>query len=360
VKLPSGVTTDIVAAADVERIERSGPALNIVLKRDAAQQAPRAPRPLTPDQQARYRNLSAQGYREVCASDDPLDDGFCAGVMFAQMDKAGVCPSAEAREPGANRGAALAAYTESGRQVMRRLAPRTDEGAYGYAERAMAQAFPCRTAQAGSRDVVVWMPVGFEGRAALAQGDLIHVSLTDGAGTMLAETSATGGDGGAPVNVRIPLTEADFPRMGQGNRAYTLTGEIRRADGSVERADAPVTVRLSPGSQGTARTLRPSLTFSAASPPVGAQTSSLRFDVGAALPTQVRDGDVLNVWIDGPFERGVRTTRTLSVPLAKAPSDRSAPRSMSPLRREARISSIAPRSSTVMVAKPTRPERRPC
>jgi hypothetical protein len=31
----------------------------------------------------------------------------------------------------------------------------------------------------------------------------------------------------------------------------------------------------------------------------------------------VRDGDVLNVWIDGPFERGVRTTRTLSVPLAQ-------------------------------------------
>jgi beta-lactamase regulating signal transducer with metallopeptidase domain len=44
--------------------------------------------------------------------------------------------------------------------------------------------------------------------------------------------------------------------------------------------------------------------------------ASLRFDVQTERPIQVRDGDVLKVWVDGPFEPGARTTRTLSVPLA--------------------------------------------
>ncbi|RZJ94221.1 MAG: hypothetical protein EON88_12985 [Brevundimonas sp.] len=256
VKLPAGVTTDIVVATDISRIERSSAGLNIVLKRDGAQQQPPEPRPLTPERQARYRGLSAQGYREVCGSSDPGDNGFCAGVMFAQMGKAGVCAPSEMTENKANNGPALATYVEQGRQAMRRLEPRADEGAHGYAERAMQQAYPCQAQRTDNSAVVVWMPVTIEGRATLNPGDRMRVTLTDPSGALLAE-SVTLGEG----EVRIPLTEAEFPRLGQGNRAYTLNGAIHRADGSVEPVRETTTLRLGAGSQLSARNLTATLNF---------------------------------------------------------------------------------------------------
>lgn len=192
------------------------------------------------------------------------------------------------------------------------------------AQRAPALRTATTPAQAETAEVLVWMPVELEGRAVLAQGDLVHIALTDASGTLLAESLSTGEH---PNGLRIPLTRAQFPGLGQGNRAYTLTGEIRRADGSVERAAEPVTVRLGAGSERTARNLRASLVFqpmpgaakispSATRP---ADIAALRFDVTAASPILAKDGDVLKVWIDGPFESGARTTRMLTVPLAGGP-----------------------------------------
>lgn len=267
----TGVTTAALAGQReaevrlVAPIDQTDAGLNIALKREDAQQSLRTPRPLSPDQQARYRNLSAQGYREVCASDDPLDDGFCAGVMFAQIDKTGVCPSAEAMEPGAGRGAALAAYTESGRRVMRRLAPRADEGAYGYAERAMAQAFPCRTAQSaqparGSSRLTV--QVSQTARPMIiAEGDVLRVVLEsqDGgvdAPGVIAHESPMSRTQTVEREVGFDLSGTQLPSMTRG-RTYRLTAELRDLNGRVRYAAEPATVRLAPGSNLTR--LRPEL-----------------------------------------------------------------------------------------------------
>ena len=279
----TGATTAALAGqreAEVrisDRIDRTDASLSIAPKQEAARPSPQTARPLSQDQQARYRGLSAQGYREVCASTDPLDDGFCAGVMFAQIDKAGVCPSAEATTPGADRGAALAAYVEGGRRVMRRLAARTDEGAHGYAERAMAQAFPCdarpspvavRAQAAPANPVVTWMPVEIEGVASkLAPDEQLRVALIGDNHRPVAETVAVDPADG----VRIPLTRAEFPGIGEGVRTYRLVADIHGPDGAIRRSSAPALIRLAPGSQGTARNLTATVAFTERQAP-GVQT----------------------------------------------------------------------------------------
>ena len=204
--------------------------------------------------EAKFQRVSAADYRRYCASDEPDESGFCAGVMFSQIDNTAVCAPAELSGPGDTR-PALAAYVTRGKQEVARLAPRRDEGAYEYVTRAMQAAYPCPITRADNRAVVVWMPVSFDGNIALKPGDRMHVTLNNGAGTQLAEAMGNGGD------LRIPLTEAEFPGLGQDNRAYTLNGAILRADGSVEAADEAITVRLAPGSQRTARNMSARLSF---------------------------------------------------------------------------------------------------
>lgn len=204
--------------------------------------------------EAKFQRVSAADYRRYCASGDADESGFCAGVMFSQIDNTAVCAPSELSGPG-DTGPALNAYVTRGKQEVARLAPRRDEGAYEYAMRAMQAAYPCATTRAEADRVVTWMPVSFDGNIELKPGDRMHVTLNNGAGTMLAEAMSTGSD------VRIPLTEAEFPGLGQGNRAYTLNAAILRADGSVETADNAVTVRLAPGSQRTARNTSARLSF---------------------------------------------------------------------------------------------------
>lgn len=254
------VTTDIGRASD---IDRTGAGLNIVLKREpAAQDAPPADSPLSPDRQARYRGLSAQGYREVCASNDPGDDGFCAGVMFAQMGSDGVCPPAGAA--GGDTGAALAAYVERGRRVMTDLPPRADEGAYGYAGRAMARAFPCPAQAARADGAAVLMPVSLDLDGAapvLAPDELLWIGLVDERQAVIAESVATSANRTPTSRLDMALTDRQFPSLNGARRVYTLTGEIRAPDGTVRYRAEPVTIRLAPGSRRTARNLNANLTF---------------------------------------------------------------------------------------------------
>ena len=204
--------------------------------------------------QAKFQRASATDFRRYCASSEADESGFCAGVMFNQIGSPGVCAPAELSGAG-DRGPALNAYVTRGKQEVARLSPRRDEATHEYASRALQQAYPCQTSRIGNSPVVVWMPVSFDGNIELKPGDRMHVTLNTGAGTQLAEAMGNGGD------LHIPLTEAEFPGLGQGNRAYTLNAAILRADGSVETADEAITVRLAPGSQGSARNLSARLGF---------------------------------------------------------------------------------------------------
>ncbi|WP_439470702.1 M56 family metallopeptidase [Brevundimonas sp.] len=206
--------------------------------------------------EAKFQRVSAAEYQRYCASDKPDEAGFCAGVMFGQIDSVGVCTPAGLSDGTSDRGPALNTYVERGKREVARLSPRRDEGAHEYASRAIRAAYPCPASQAEQSTVVAWMPVTIEGRGQLNPGDRMRVTLTDPSGALLAE-SVIMGDG----EVRIPLTEAEFPRLGQGNRTYTLSGAIHRTDGSVQPVSAPTTLRLGAGSQRSARNLTATLDF---------------------------------------------------------------------------------------------------
>lgn len=224
--LPPGVTTDFFMPGSVERIERTSRGLNVILKQDspadasahsAARQAHRAvANVLTPRQQARYRNVSAADYRDICASADAVDDGFCSGVMFSHLNRASddlclpVIPDDGARE--------LAALVSRGKAQMARLAPRTDEGAYEYSGRALRAAYPCAAPQSALQPAPASnRPVSSEPAIVFAPAApaLTMAMVEPVAAPVLAGLSSAPGVSAAPqavppANRQSPLSERDF------------------------------------------------------------------------------------------------------------------------------------------------------
>lgn len=105
---------------------------------------------LTAEQRERYRNPSAQQYQAICASSDPGDDGFCAGVMFAQIFDApnnGVClPASFEQADQASRSADLGELVNRGKAEIARAQVRSGDNASSLALSALARAYPCATA----------------------------------------------------------------------------------------------------------------------------------------------------------------------------------------------------------------------
>ena len=100
---------------------------------------------LPPEVRARFQRASASDYRTYCASADPLEEGFCAGVLFSHlsgMPGNGLCvPEASGGER-----ARLEGFVARGKAEIARLTPRRDEGAYEYSERALKAAYACPAA----------------------------------------------------------------------------------------------------------------------------------------------------------------------------------------------------------------------
>ncbi len=123
---------------------------------DDRQEAAEAFSRLNPDQQTRFRNPTAVAYRDICASADAADGGFCAGVMFSVLGRApgnGVCAPVST-----SGGPDLDAYVERGKAAVAGLRPGAREDAYRFAERALRQAHPCEAvapdmAEAGATGV---------------------------------------------------------------------------------------------------------------------------------------------------------------------------------------------------------------
>jgi beta-lactamase regulating signal transducer with metallopeptidase domain len=97
---------------------------------------------LPPGTLARFQRASAADYRTYCASSEPGEAGFCAGVMFSHLNGApgnGLCvPEDERARP--------TGFIARGKAEVARLTPRRDEGAYEYSGRALKAAYPCPTA----------------------------------------------------------------------------------------------------------------------------------------------------------------------------------------------------------------------
>jgi beta-lactamase regulating signal transducer with metallopeptidase domain len=102
---------------------------------------------LSPEQQARYRNPTGRDYQALCASSDPGDVGFCAGVMFAQMQESGLClPSDLDQGSETVQRAALGDLVARGTAEIARASIRAGDRPGDVAREALARAYPCQAA----------------------------------------------------------------------------------------------------------------------------------------------------------------------------------------------------------------------
>lgn len=104
---------------------------------------------LSPEQRARYRNPTGARYRALCASSDPADGGFCAGVIFSQFplrggSGGGVCLPAELnQEDESIRRAALGMVVDRTKAEIARASILESDHPADVARTALARAYPC-------------------------------------------------------------------------------------------------------------------------------------------------------------------------------------------------------------------------
>ena len=263
-------------AVEVRMIPASqpdGPADESASASRAAVQAALAALP--PETRDRFRNASAADYQAFCASADEADEGFCAGVIFSHLIRAsgnGLCVP----EDRGDEQARLTGIVARGKAEIARLAPRRDEGAYEYSERALKAAYPCSAEVATSPDgPALTVRIGRSSEPFIL-GSRYVLSVT-----LQSEDGARGTrdstrlelpivpDQPLEREVRFALKDDQLPTLTRG-RTYDLTAEIRDTDGRVLYAAEPVAVRMAPGSRGRLAGMRPELVLArteAVSPP---------------------------------------------------------------------------------------------
>lgn len=219
---------------------------------------------LPPETRDRFRNTSAADYRAYCASTDAAEEGFCAGVMFSHLAGApgnGLCVP----EDRGDERARLTDIVARGKAEIARLAPRRDEGAYEYSERALKAAYPCSTEVAASPDgPTLTVRIGRSSEPfILGSRHVLHVTLQSEDGARGARNSTRlelpiVPDQPLEREVRFVLKDEQLPTLVRG-QTYDLTAEIRDTDGRVLYAAEPVTVRMAPGSRERLAGMRPEL-----------------------------------------------------------------------------------------------------
>lgn len=223
---------------------------------------------LTPAQRTRFERATGEDYKSMCLSDDPLEDGFCAGVMFAALDMQGSSVPVCVR-PDANGEVNAITAAARGKALMSMVPVQPGMRPRDVARVALATAWPCHGAERTATEGAIMVPVrlGVEGLPALTRGETLTVTLwigeARGDGLTLLATRQLRPDtsGRLPGMVAIPLGQDLFPRFGQPARAYHISAEIQAANGDSIYGVAPTTLRLAAMGQGAARRLRPELTF---------------------------------------------------------------------------------------------------
>ncbi|MFA4891812.1 M56 family metallopeptidase [Brevundimonas sp.] len=269
-RMPAGFPAGGVNPDAVARVEVIGDHVRYTLKtesevrrvrRDAATPAPKENH-LTPGQQADYRNPDGRQYQTLCASRDPGDDGFCAGVMFSVLQDAtrfGVCPPAALdRADEVARRVALMALVERGKAEIARGPVRSDDTAFDVARSALARAYPCGAAAGQVVGSIVpanvmARPIDREEAAALGAaggvtGDSVLLTLdidlapglqTTPDGTLMVRIRPTDGRASTRLQFAVGGSFDPIPMAVavKGSAAtpedYVITAEIRDADSRV-------------------------------------------------------------------------------------------------------------------------------
>lgn len=177
---------------------------------------------LTPEQQARYRNPTGAGYHALCASSDPADGGFCAGVIFAQFPQgpggSDICLPAELEQGDETaRRAALGMLVDRTKAEIARASIQPGDHPADVARSALTRAYPCDTAPAEAfrasaarlqTSVPLTVTVDIDGRPLSVRGDeTLRVVLTDENGAVM-NTMGTLNDSGRASGTLAPLSMA--------------------------------------------------------------------------------------------------------------------------------------------------------
>lgn len=183
---------------------------------------------LTPEQQARYRGISARQYQAICASADPADHGFCGGVMFSVLARAsenGVCPPDAVARPDAT-GAELSSFVDGGRREVAALRTNADEGTYEFAQRALKRAYPCdASGPAESASLVEETALAPGGaHARLATQDQPRITPADAVDVPRFEPIKLSEDGTATIAGPVRRGESEFLAERRAERAATREG----------------------------------------------------------------------------------------------------------------------------------------
>ncbi|WP_292028592.1 M56 family metallopeptidase [Brevundimonas sp. UBA2416] len=227
-RMPDGFPVSGVSPEAVARVETIGGHVMYTLKPEAEVRRDRisasreraaarmatdtARNALSPEQQARYRDPTAREYQTLCASADPGDDGFCAGVMFSQLQADGLCLPAELdRGSEIVRRAALGDLVARGKAEIARASIRPGDRPTDVARSALARAYPCDAA--GATPVSQPGPLASGARAAPAEAAEVAGVETGGTGPQ----SQTPGTAVAPEEPR----ESEFLAERRAERAAT-------------------------------------------------------------------------------------------------------------------------------------------
>ena len=251
-----GEPTPVSAAA----VDRAAETLGAVWEQQHGEDA----RAETAARRAAYEAATGADYQRMCASRDPGEDGFCAGVLFrAQMAEsrsaspAFCAPEFEGRE-------ATGRFVAEAKAGVAQVRVSPGQTPIDVARAGIIRAYPCTAQGREAASAPVMMPVGLElgGDApVLARDEMMWVGLMDEGRTLIAESVATSAYGRPTPGIEVALTDREFPALNGANRVLTLVGEIRAPDGTVRYRAEPTTIRLAPGSRATARNLGASLSF---------------------------------------------------------------------------------------------------
>jgi beta-lactamase regulating signal transducer with metallopeptidase domain len=99
---------------------------------------------LTPEQRARYANPTGEQYKALCRSSEVGDEGFCSGVLFAQLpdrssQQTEICAPAQADDYD------VARIAREGRRAVARVRVSSGMTATAVAREALKVAYPCPT-----------------------------------------------------------------------------------------------------------------------------------------------------------------------------------------------------------------------
>lgn len=211
-----------------------------------------------------YTAATGADYQRMCASQDPGEYGFCAGVLFRVEMAEARSASPAFCAPDHDDRAATSRFVSGARAGVAQVRVSGGQSPEDVARAGLVRAYPCGATR-GATEVVARVPVALDyGRESpmMQAGEVLTLQLRGQAGDARLATRMTftaDADGRAPGVVTLPLTRDYFPTSGPA-QAFELSATIGLGE-TTRLTSRPTTLRLAARSEASAGRLAPTLSF---------------------------------------------------------------------------------------------------